>query len=155
MRPTHRSAQQARILSRPGPLRATPHDPPARLHPTSPRAGESMATILIIDDEPEIGRALTQILARAGFGATAVGTAAEGIAAFERDPADIVITDILMPKINGIDIIKSIRSKSTAVRIIAISGGGNFGPLGHEPGEITTQAYLAAAARVGADAVLT
>jgi DNA-binding response OmpR family regulator len=114
-----------------------------------------MATILIIDDEPEICRALTQMLGRAGFGVTAVGTAAAGLAAFERAPADIVITDIIMPKIHGLDIIKSIRAKSAIVRIIAISGGGNFGPLGHEPGAITTQAYLAAAAKVGADAVLT
>jgi DNA-binding response OmpR family regulator len=114
-----------------------------------------MAAILIIDDEPEICRALTQMLTRAGYRVTAVGAAAEGIAAFEREPADIVITDIIMPKIHGIDIIKAIRTKSTAVRIIAISGGGNFGPLGHEPGAITTQAYLAAATKVGADAVLT
>jgi DNA-binding response OmpR family regulator len=114
-----------------------------------------MAAILIIDDEPEICRALTQMLTRAGFRVTAVSAAAEGIAAFERAPADIVITDIIMPKIHGIDIIKTIRSKSASVRIIAISGGGNFGPLSHEPGAITTQAYLAAAAKVGADAVLT
>jgi YesN/AraC family two-component response regulator len=114
-----------------------------------------MATILIIDDEPEICRALTKMLGRAGFGVTAVGTAAEGIAAFEREHTDVVITDIIMPKTHGIDIIKSIRAKSATVRIIAISGGGNFGPLGHEPGAITTQAYLAAAAKVGADGILT
>jgi len=107
-----------------------------------------MATILIIDDEPEICRALTQMLVRAGFGVTSVGTAAEGVAAFEREPTDIVITDIIMPKIHGIDIIKSIRVKSTTARIIAISGGGNFGPLGHEPGSITTHAYLAAAVKM-------
>jgi DNA-binding response OmpR family regulator len=114
-----------------------------------------MATILIIDDEPEVCRALTQVLAHAGFGVTAVTAATEGIAAFERDPSDIVITDIVMPKIHGINIITSIRSKSTTVRIIAISGGGNFGPLGHEPGAITTQAYLVAAVKAGADEVLT
>jgi YesN/AraC family two-component response regulator len=67
------------------------------------------------------------------------------VAAFEREPADIVITDIIMPKIHGIDIITSIRTRSATVGIIAISGGGNFGPLGHEPGSITTHAYLATA----------
>jgi two-component system, OmpR family, response regulator MprA len=112
-----------------------------------------MAAILIIDDEPEVCRALTGVLTRAGFGVTAV-SAAEGIAAFERERPDIVITDIIMPKIHGIDIIKSIRTKSTTVRIIAISGGGNFGPLGYKPGAITTQAYLAAAVEAGADEVL-
>jgi DNA-binding response OmpR family regulator len=114
-----------------------------------------MATILIIDDEPEVCRAMTQVLARAGFSVTAVSAAAEGIAAFEREPADIVITDVIMPKIHGIDVIKSIRAGSPTVRIIAISGGGNFGPLGHQPGAITTHAYLAAAIKAGADEVLT
>jgi DNA-binding response OmpR family regulator len=112
-----------------------------------------MAAILIIDDEPEVCRALTRVLTRAGFGVT-VASAAESIAAFEREPPDIVITDIIMPKVHGIDIIKSIRAKSTSARIIAISGGGNFGPLRYEPGAITTQAYLAAAAKAGADEVL-
>jgi two-component system response regulator AtoC len=114
-----------------------------------------MATVLIIDDEPEVCRALTRVLARAGYGVSAVSAAAEGIAAFEREPADIVITDIIMPKIHGIDIITSIRTRSATVGIIAISGGGNFGPLGHEPGSITTHAYLAAAVKAGADEVLT
>jgi len=112
-----------------------------------------MAAILIIDDEPEVCRALTGVLTRAGFRVT-VASAAEGIAAFEREPPDIVITDIIMPKIHGLDIIKTIRTRSTTVRIIAISGGGNFGPLGLEPGAITTQAYLAAAVMAGADEVL-
>jgi YesN/AraC family two-component response regulator len=114
-----------------------------------------MATILIIDDEPAVCRALTRVLARAGYEVTAVGAAAEGIAAFEREPADIVITDIIMPKIHGIDIITSIRTRSATVGIIAISGGGNFGPLGSEPGSIMTHAYLAAAVKAGADEVLT
>jgi two-component system response regulator AtoC len=92
-----------------------------------------MAAILIIDDEPELRRVLTRVLARAGYDVTAVGAAAEGIATFEREPVDTVITDIIMPKIHGIDIITSIRTRSVTVRIIAISGGGNFGPLGHAP----------------------
>ena len=40
-------------------------------------------------------------------------------------------------------------------RIIAMSGGGNFGPLAYEPEAITTSAYLAAAQQAGADEVLT
>jgi DNA-binding response OmpR family regulator len=114
-----------------------------------------MATILIIDDEPEVARALLRVLSRAGFAASAVSTGADGLAAFEREPSDLVITDIIMPKVHGLEIIKAIRAKSATVRIVAISGGGNFGPLGYEPGAITTQAYLAAASQAGADAVLT
>ena len=114
-----------------------------------------MTSILIIDDEAEVGRALTRVLERAGFLVTAVTGGAEGIAEFERNPAEVVITDIIMPKVHGIAIIEAIRAKNPAARIIAISGGGNFGPLSYEPGAITTQAYLAAAVKAGADEVLT
>jgi YesN/AraC family two-component response regulator len=60
------------------------------------------------------------VLTRAGFRVT-VASAAEGIAAFEREPPDIVITDIIMPKIHGIDVIKSIpycpRTRTTSLEM--------------------------------------
>jgi CheY-like chemotaxis protein len=114
-----------------------------------------MRSILIIDDEEEVARALRRVLERAGFAVTTATGGSEGIGAFEREPADLVITDIIMPKMHGIELIKTIRSGHPATRIIAISGGGNFGPLQYQPEAITTSAYLAAATQAGADAVLT
>jgi CheY-like chemotaxis protein len=60
-----------------------------------------------------------------------------------------------MPKINGVEAIEVIRQEFPAVRIIAISGGGNFGITAYQPTAITTSAYLAAAERAGAHLVLT
>ena len=60
-----------------------------------------------------------------------------------------------MPKMHGVDVIAAIRALRGNTRIVAISGGGNFGPLEYQPEAITTSAYLAAAQRAGADAVLT
>jgi CheY-like chemotaxis protein len=114
-----------------------------------------MPSVLIIDDEAEVGHALRRVLQRAGYTVTTVSSSADGLAAFERSPADIVITDIIMPKIHGIDVIKTIRSKGGPTRIVAISGGGNFGPVDYQPEAITTTAYLAAAKQAGADEVLT
>ena len=114
-----------------------------------------MHSILIIDDEEEVARALRRVLERAGFAVTTATGSSEGVGAFERQPADLVITDIIMPKMHGIDLIRTIRSGRPATRIIAISGGGNFGPLQYQPEAITTSAYLAAATQAGADAVLT
>jgi CheY-like chemotaxis protein len=56
---------------------------------------------------------------------------------------------------NGIALMQSIRAHRPQTRIIAISGGGNFGPIDYQPEAITTSAYLAAAKQAGADAVLT
>ncbi len=61
----------------------------------------------------------------------------------------------MMAKVHGIDVIRAIRAQNNPVRIIAISGGGNFGPLGYQPEAITTSAYLQAATKAGADAILT
>jgi len=114
-----------------------------------------MPSVLIIDDEEEVSHALERVLQRAGLKVTVTLGSAEGLAAFEREPADLVITDIIMPKVHGIAVIKAIRKKRPETRIIAISGGGNFGPLEYQPEAITTSAYLAAATQAGADAVLT
>lgn len=114
-----------------------------------------MRSVLIIDDEVEVGHALRRVLERAGYSVTTVTTSAEGLEAFDRKPVDIVITDIIMPKTHGIDVIKAIRAKGTPTRIVAISGGGNFGPVDYQPEAITTTAYLAAAKQAGADEALT
>ena len=114
-----------------------------------------MPSVMIIEDEVEVSDALRRVLERAGFTVTTWTASADGLAAFERAPADLVITDIVMPKMHGIAVIKAIRAQRQQTRIIAISGGGNFGPLEYQPEAITTSAYLAAATQAGADAVLT
>jgi len=114
-----------------------------------------MPSVLIIDDEAEVGEAMRRVLEREGFTVTVTGGGNEGVLAFERNPADVVITDVIMPKTHGVDVIRAIRAKHAKTRIIAMSGGGNFGPLAYEPEAITTSAYLAAAKQAGADEVLT
>jgi CheY-like chemotaxis protein len=114
-----------------------------------------MSSILIIDDEAEVSHALRRVLERAGFEVTTCLSGAEGLEAFRKSPADVVITDIIMPKMNGVALMQSIRAHRPETRIIAISGGGNFGPLDYQPEAITTSAYLAAATQAGANAVLT
>ena len=114
-----------------------------------------MKSVLIIDDEAEVGHALRRVLERAQFSVETAEGGAEGLALLERKAPDLVITDIIMPKMHGIDLIRTIKARSSTTRIIAISGGGNFGPLQYQPDAITTSAYLAAASEAGADAVLT
>jgi CheY-like chemotaxis protein len=112
-------------------------------------------SVLIIEDEAVIRRVLTRVLERAGF---IVRTAENGDDALQQLRAaevDIVITDIIMPKMHGVDAIKNIVKEFSRVRIIAISGGGNFGITDYKPDAITTSAYLAAARKAGAHALLT
>jgi DNA-binding response OmpR family regulator len=113
-----------------------------------------MPSILIIDDEPEVGRSLQRVLERAGFTVLTTTSGADGLSALEQNAPDVVITDIMMPKVHGIDVIRHIRNTFAGTRIIAISGGGNFAPLGYQPEAITTSAYLEVARKSGADEIL-
>ncbi|MBS0395764.1 MAG: response regulator [Proteobacteria bacterium] len=114
-----------------------------------------MPSVLVIDDEPGVREALERVLTRAGF---EVRTAADGVAgvdAYLAQATDIVVVDIMMPHRDGIDVIRRIRERAPGTRILAISGGGDFGPFRYRPEAITTDAYLTLAARTGADAVMT
>jgi CheY-like chemotaxis protein len=65
-----------------------------------------------------------------------------------------VIIDVVLPGMDGVAAIRQIRLDHPTVRIIAISGGGNFGLAAYRPEAISTNAYLAACTAAGADGVL-
>jgi CheY-like chemotaxis protein len=110
--------------------------------------------ILVIDDEPFVLDALKRVLASSAVTVTGASTADAGLAAIGESPVDLVIIDVILPGIDGVAAIKIIRRDYPAVRIIAISGGGNFGLNAYMPEAISTSAYLAACKAAGADGVL-
>ena len=114
-----------------------------------------MQNILVIDDEPDVRDAVKRVLERAGYSVRTADNAIDALAELERVATHVVITDIIMPKINGVQAIESIRKAFPSVRIIAISGGGNFGISTYQPTAITTTAYLASAEVAGAHLALT
>jgi CheY-like chemotaxis protein len=114
-----------------------------------------MHSILVIDDEPDVRDAVKRVLDRAGYTVRTADSGVGALADLERIHTDVVITDIIMPKIDGVQVIESIRKAFPSVRIIAISGGGNFGITAYQPTAITTTAYLASAEQAGAHLVLT
>ena len=114
-----------------------------------------MRHILVIDDEPDVRDGIKRVLDRAGFSVRVVDNATDAMLELERLAADVVITDIIMPKVNGVAAIDCIVREFPMVRIVAISGGGNFDVTGYQPAAITTTAYLAAAKRAGAHCILT
>ena len=114
-----------------------------------------MHTILVIDDEVDVRDGIKRVLDRAGFSVRTVDNAVDAMQELERAPANVVITDIIMPKLNGVDAIAAVLREFPAVRIIAISGGGNFDVTRYQPSTIITTAYLAAAKKAGAHVILT
>lgn len=82
-----------------------------------------MSRILIIDDNASIVATLTRLLQRAGHDVVATSDGQSGVRAFREHGADLVITDIFMPKQDGIQTILELRALDASARIIAISGG--------------------------------
>ena len=114
-----------------------------------------MAKILIVDDEEHVRAALQQVLERAGYEVVVAATGNEGLEMMKKEGADLVITDVIMPGIDGIATARTIREKYRDTRIIVISGGGKTAPDPYEPDAISTRSYLASASKAGADRALT
>jgi two-component system, chemotaxis family, chemotaxis protein CheY len=114
-----------------------------------------MPSVLVIDDDPEVRDSIRQVLSRVGFDVSTADNGETGTQAFYDRPPDVVIVDIIMPRNNGIEVIRKIRGSFPGARIVAITGGGNFGLFGYKPGTLVTEAYLASASASGADAVMT
>ena len=90
-----------------------------------------MKRILIIDDEPQIRSMLKKMLEREGFNIIVASDGKEGMKLFEKNPADLVITDIIMPEKEGIEIILALRKDYPDVPIFAMSGCGIKPPDGY------------------------
>jgi DNA-binding response OmpR family regulator len=114
-----------------------------------------MTKVIIIDDEEDIRIVLKEIFVREGFDVAVASNGDDGLNLLREEGADLVITDIIMPGSDGVETAYDIRMEFPKTKIIVMSGGGNIAPLEYEPAAITTSAYLASAAAVGADLTLT
>jgi DNA-binding response OmpR family regulator len=92
-----------------------------------------MAKILVFDDEPSILLMLKKMLEKEGHEVDLALNGREGLELFEKNKPDLLITDIIMPQKEGLEIILELRKKYPELKIIAISGGGRIGPEGYLP----------------------
>jgi len=100
-----------------------------------------MSRILIVDDDEQIRNMLRMTLERAEYEVVEAGDGVEAVAVYKAQDIDLVITDIVMPEKEGIELIMELKGINPAVAIIAISGGGRINP----------EDYLKWARRFGVD----
>ena len=103
-----------------------------------------MPRILIIDDDETIRTVLARTLERAGYTVVLAGDGRAGLRALEKETMDLVVTDIVMPETEGLELLMQVRARWPESKIIVISGGGRL----QDPG------YLNTAKLMGADEVL-
>jgi CheY-like chemotaxis protein len=87
-----------------------------------------MARILVVDDETDLRSILRRFLERAGHEVVEAGHGVEALAAAAEGSTDVVVTDMMMPVMNGAELIRELRAESTtaAIPIIVVSGDGHL-----------------------------
>lgn len=83
-----------------------------------------MPHILIIDDDMMICNVLRVALEKSGYQVTEAYDGRKALAAHKAAPADLVITDMIMPGMEGIETIMEFKKHNPTMKIIAMSGGG-------------------------------
>ena len=81
---------------------------------------------MLIDDEPDILRVLSMSLKADGYDVVTAPNGTEGVAAFEKEKPDIVITDIKMPGMDGIEVLRKIKELNDDTEVIIITGHGDI-----------------------------
>ena len=103
-----------------------------------------MAKILVIEDEDSFRNVLVKMLTKAGYEVRQAGDGNQALSVCAEFLPDLVLTDIIMPDKEGLETIQDLMSCTPGIKIVAMSGGGKFGP----------DSYLPLAEKLGAKATL-
>jgi DNA-binding response OmpR family regulator len=102
------------------------------------------SNILVVDDEPSVCQLLQKTLELVGYHVVCATGGRTASRLMRQQPFDLVITDVLMPDQDGLELIRELRHNNPSVRIVAMSGGGLIKP----------QVYLESAKGLGAGVLL-
>lgn len=112
--------------------------------------------ILIVDDEEDVCRSVTKILTRKGFAVDTALTAEDAVRLLKRSEFDLVITDLMMPKTDGMELLKIIRDHYPELDVLMITGYASIesavkavklGAAGYLPKPFTPDELMTAATR--------
>ena len=84
-----------------------------------------MKRILVVDDEKTIRHLLGDLLSN-DYQVTLAATGMEARQCLDTDSFDLLITDLVMPELNGVDLVMGLQKTQPALKIIAMSGGGGI-----------------------------
>ena len=81
--------------------------------------------ILVIDDEPELLALMMEVLEDEGYQAFSAANGSDGIRLNERENPDLIILDLRMPEMDGIETLRQIRKKDNKVKVVILTGYGS------------------------------
>jgi two-component system, NtrC family, response regulator AtoC len=83
-----------------------------------------MTKVLVVDDEANLRKVLATLLRRNGYDVTVAADGEQGLAEIEKNGADIVVTDLVMPKVGGLELLKTLNASRPEVPVIIITAHG-------------------------------
>ena len=89
------------------------------------------ARILLIEDEPALARGLSDTLRTNGFDVTVVADGALGLDAAVGGSADLILLDVMLPKVNGYEICRTVRAQGLEVPILMLTAKGQEQEVQH------------------------
>lgn len=101
------------------------------------KEGQAMPRILLVDDDDALRGTLRRILRRAGHSTVEASDGRDALAALETGDVDLVITDLIMPTSEGLDLILALGRDRPSLPVIAMSGGGRL-----QQGDLLAKARL-------------
>jgi DNA-binding NtrC family response regulator len=111
---------------------------------TIPVGGARVARILVVDDDDAMRAIVEHPLRRQGHDVVGATNGAHALRLLGESSFDLVITDLVMPEVEGLELVRALRNRVPRPRIIAMSGAGHGGPVD----------YLVVARTLGATATL-
>ncbi|MEK7705828.1 MAG: response regulator, partial [Myxococcota bacterium] len=85
---------------------------------------EQASHILVVDDEPGIVASLAKILEREGHRVSTTDSGEEALELLRREAVDLVLADIMMPKMSGIELLRAVKAMSPAVEVVMMTAFG-------------------------------
>ena len=96
---------------------------PVAPEPVVDSTAPPLATVLLVEDDPDVREYLTSTLSGFGYLVVSAGDAAEALQAFERHPVvDALVTDMVMPGVNGVELARRLRARDPGMRVLFLPG---------------------------------
>ena len=96
------------------------------------QAVERKSHVLLVDDEEALRRAVARSLESAGFLVTHAATGAQALEALKGAAFDVIVTDITMPEMTGLELLRAVRERDLDVPVILVTGYADL-PNGSDP----------------------
>src|SRR3989441_5149135 len=88
---------------------------------TLPKTALTRPLLMVVDDEPPVLKVIERLAGKAGFDGVTCGSGSEAMRAMLRKPADLAMLDLRMPDVNGLDLLRQIRSTVPSCEVILMT----------------------------------